>query len=354
MNGNGIEWLIKQMAENQQRWVLEQEVRRSYRDEHPTEFLILKCSDGRLVFAIWTKTLAGILQPLRNIGGRFEMGWLHFQLVLRSWKKYADKKGRHSAVIVTYHFASGSRFQGCAGHRYNDQVAYEFALGLKNDLDRYAEDELKLQSDTRLCPFLVGMDTRKQSLILHGDDDRRPIDLATIKDAREGEVINLLAGHYPKKWKQTRRVILDWVPPVKGNIEHTSEVEGQDSVAQNQDHRESILAVGRGFDNLNQLNTAIIVGPWELPNEVPIITAAQVITQNLERGVIEKPTIWTSAVYRDEGGDKFLAESKTHYLRKFTLETLKKHFPRFASEAQILSTTTNLDDRSLNVAYRSH
>ncbi len=63
--------------------------RRKYRIEHPTEIGALKCMDGRLNLAVITQTPPGIIQPFRNLGGQFCLGWPFFQEVIDEWVNYA-------------------------------------------------------------------------------------------------------------------------------------------------------------------------------------------------------------------------------------------------------------------------
>ena len=45
--------------------------------------------DGRLNLALMTETPPGIVQPFRNIGGKFDLGWPYFGILMREWVDYA-------------------------------------------------------------------------------------------------------------------------------------------------------------------------------------------------------------------------------------------------------------------------
>ena len=74
--------------------------RRLYRAQHPTEILVLKCMDGRLNLSLYTETPPGILQPFRNIGGKFDYGWPFFQELIRDGVNFSVAKGRECLVIT--------------------------------------------------------------------------------------------------------------------------------------------------------------------------------------------------------------------------------------------------------------
>jgi hypothetical protein len=41
--------------------------------------------DGRLNLPVMTQTAVGIIQPFRNLGGKFDLGWPFFQATLETW-----------------------------------------------------------------------------------------------------------------------------------------------------------------------------------------------------------------------------------------------------------------------------
>ena len=70
------EWMIKFNGQQSEKFC--DPGNRSERDlywsQHPTHVIAIKCMDGRLNLPFITKTPVGIVQPYRNIGGRFDMG----------------------------------------------------------------------------------------------------------------------------------------------------------------------------------------------------------------------------------------------------------------------------------------
>jgi hypothetical protein len=51
--------------------------RSSYMAHHPTAIAAFMCMDGRVNVPLVTNTPRGIIQPFRNLGGRFDLGWSH-------------------------------------------------------------------------------------------------------------------------------------------------------------------------------------------------------------------------------------------------------------------------------------
>ena len=73
--------------------------RATHRQAHPTEIAAFKCMDGRLDLARITMTPPGIIQPFRNVGGRFDLGWPFLSGVIDEWVDYtisADETGSSS------------------------------------------------------------------------------------------------------------------------------------------------------------------------------------------------------------------------------------------------------------------
>ncbi len=352
MNGNGIEFLLAETAKNSVQFLAAQESRRRYRQTHDTEISVLKCMDGRLNGSVYTGTPLGILQPFRNLGGRFHLGWPHFRDVIHERKNYADRSRRDSLVLATYHFARGSKHRGCAGFNCNAEAAQNFSLGLKLEFDEVFGDSVT-PDGKRLHTIQVGMETDWESLILHGENGEC-IDLADFagqKQFKQDDVVrSLLVKLYPKILDASPSVIRDLTPLVKNNIWHSAKMRAEDRDLRDLGHREWVLAIGQGFDGLHLPNTALIVGPWEdLTN--PIAKAAGLIVNNLREGMLGdgKVVLWTSGVHNGPGERQRSARLKSLYLKKTALDIIGEDFKELAPRLQVLVTTTDLDTRQLTV-----
>ena len=97
----GIDFLLELNTKHSREYIELASERRRYRGEHPTEIAALKCMDGRLHLPVITKTALGIIQPFRNLGGKFDLGWPFFQSKIDEWVQYSVGRGRHCLVFVT-------------------------------------------------------------------------------------------------------------------------------------------------------------------------------------------------------------------------------------------------------------
>src|SRR5512134_456304 len=73
--------------------------RERYSAKHDTAIIALKCMDGRLNMSLATNTPAGIIQPLRNIGGRFDLGWPYFGELLTEQVQSVVRHGRRVLIL---------------------------------------------------------------------------------------------------------------------------------------------------------------------------------------------------------------------------------------------------------------
>ncbi|MDP1559618.1 MAG: carboxysome shell carbonic anhydrase [Nitrosomonas sp.] len=333
----GIDYLLDLNARHSQAFMDLATERRRYRGEHPTEIAALKCMDGRLHLPVMTQTALGIIQPFRNLGGIFDLGWPFFQAAMNQWVEYSISRGRYCLVFVTYHFARGDTHRGCRGFHYETDAARNAAIKLKEQFDR-------VYGKGAVVSIVCGIETDLDALILHGENDRS-IDLANTKETSQLEVEEMLRLLYSS---MPERVIRDLTPLVRGNIRHIAEIRASNRPIEESEHKEWVLAVGRGFDWLHVINTAFIVGPFDPNLAVAIETAARLLKNNFDEGRIDPSGIvlLTSGVYRDEAGPEFrLAKEKALFLSKFTLDIIQDKVPDLKPHLQILTGRTDLNTR---------
>lgn len=67
----------------------------------------------------------GIMQPYRNLGGRFDLGWPHLCEVLSEHVTSVVREGRRMLMMSSYHFSKGDPHRGCAGFNYDTEAARE-------------------------------------------------------------------------------------------------------------------------------------------------------------------------------------------------------------------------------------
>lgn len=344
-SSNGIDYLLELNTRHAQAFIDLAAERRRYRGEHPTEIAALKCMDGRLHLPVITQTALGIIQPFRNLGGKFDLGWPFFQVIIDQWVQYSISRGRHCLVFVTYHFARGDSHRGCRGFSYDTEAAKAAAIKLRDQF-------IRVYGNTAVVPIVCGIETDLDALILHGEDDRSVVDLAKIKQSSQIELEEMLYSLYPS---MPERIVRDLIPLVRGNIRHIAEIRAANRPVEDAEHKEWVLGVGRGFDWLHLINTAFIVGPFDPNLSVTIETAANLLKGNIDEGRVDPNNIvlMTSAAFRDEGGPEYhLAKEKALFLSKFALNIIKDKVPDLVPHLQILTGFTDLDTRKFEVIER--
>lgn len=341
----GIDYLLDLNDRHSKAFMAAASERRRYRGEHPTEIGALLCMDGRLHLAVMTQTTLGIIQAFRNLGGKFNLGWPFFQTTMDQWIQYSISRGRHCLVFVTYHFARGDTHRGCKGFNYDKDAAEKAASDLKDQFS-------SVYGKGAVIPIVCGIETDLDALILHGEGGQI-VDLATIKeDASSSYIEEMIRDLYPTMPMQ---VIKDFLPLVNGNIKHIDHVRTSNRPIEDYEHKESILAVGRGFDWLYTRNIAFTVGTTDPDFPIAIETAAKLIKDNIDSERVDPNGIvlLTSAVYRDEAGPEYhLAREKALFLSKFSQKIINDKVPDLVPYLQILTGFTDLDTRKFEVIER--
>ncbi len=301
--------------------------REFYREQHPLEIAVFKCMDGRLKFPRITNTPLGIIQPWRNVGGRFNLGWpTGLKGDITQWYNYAKSRQRACLVIVTYHFSRGDRHRGCAGFDYDTDAARLSAYELKKQFDRV------FGSGDGFYTIVAGIDTDFDALVLHGDTLTESLDLATIKNASSERLLPQLRKLFPK---MPSHILHDFTPVAARNIEHVRKIKAENRPVITISHCESIIALGRGFTWLHEPNQAIIIGPYDPELHKPITTAARLLLDNLEKGRIPKEhgvVLISSMPYWETGHYQRGAEEKALWLTDFARAVIKAEVPELAKK----------------------
>ncbi len=324
-----------------------QAARQLYRAEHPTEILVMKCMDGRLNLSLYTETPPGIIQPFRNIGGKFDLGWPFFQEVISDSVNHAIKeRARQCVLISSYHFSKGDHHRGCAGFGYDTEGAKAAALNLQKQFSHVFGG-----ADMRpIYALTIGIETDEEALTFHGKDDHvlQVADLHTSTTSEE--IMRHLIALYPD---MNKKMMSDLLPLIEGNISHISKlrVSGREPI--DLEHREQVIAVGRGFDWLHLPNTALIIGPYshEWPNAVK--TAGTIVLGNISAGRIPKDTgilLLIAALYRGEEGSAGwnLKEEKVRYLLREAEKTIREGVPELVPYLHTLAGVVHADTRKFH------
>ena len=316
---NGIEYLLALNKRHSALFDAMHSERAQYRALHKTEIAFIKCMDGRVHGAVMTRTPLGIIQPWRNLGGMFDIGWFGFAQSIKEWFDYAVNQGHDCLVFATYHFAKGDRERGCRGFHYDIDVARESTKKLKDQFDRVFRRR-------GLYAIQCGIETDEESFVLHGDAGET-VYLSDHDRGTDSELSMMLCRLYPN---MPHGVVKDLLRLVRGNIEHSRVIRAMNRPVIDVEHREWVLAVGRGFDWLHEVNTALIVGPYDPNLDGAIRTAATLIKGNIDEGRIDVPArggvvLLSSAPYRGlTGPARFLAAEKAKFLNAFALEVIRE------------------------------
>ncbi len=315
--------------------------RRQYREIHPTEIAALKCMDGRLNLPFITHTPVGIIQPFRNIGGQFDLGWPFFGELINDWVHYAISRGRNCVILVTYHWSAGEQHRGCKGFAYDTDAARMYTEKLRKQVETVFGT-----AHAVVYPIQVGIETDSDALVLHGVKGQT-LDMATLAKDTNNETLQAhLQQLYPDmQWQ----MLNDLLPLLQGNLAHIAQIHESHRPVTDAEHKEQILAVGRGFDWLHLPNKALIIGPFSYNLAKPIATAAKILLDNLEAGRIPKAegvALLTSGAYRDEAGpEKHLAIEKAKSLRNLAQETITAEVPDLLPYLHTLSGVLNTNTR---------
>jgi hypothetical protein len=338
-----IDWLFRIAAQHAETysgpeaWL----ARQRYLAEHPTAILVLKCMDGRINIPIATKTPKGIIEPFRNLGGMFNLGWPHLGEVLAHNVQQMVRAGRRVLVLITYHFSKGDPKRGCAGFNYDTRAAHAHTL----EISAQVEHTFGLGHGT-VFPLVCGFETDEDALVLHGAGDGT-LDLGALDPADAPHLAQSLATLFPDMPAQVRA---DLLPLLLGNLEHIAEVR-RTSRELNIEHREWIICVGRGFDFLHMPNLALIIGPYSPDLADPIHKAAGIIESNMAAGRIPDDgfLLLASAPYEEIGVDRARAQLKARFLSRFAAEEIERQNARLASKMHVRTAVLDWGSRRLEM-----
>lgn len=310
--------------------------RNRYLAEHPTAITVLKCMDGRINIPVATSTPTGIIQPFRNLGGRFDLGWPHLGETLAHNVEGVVSQGRRVMVLITYHYSKGDPHRGCAGFNYDTGAARAHTFDIKAQVE-----EVFGHGHGTVYPVVCGFETDEDALILHGSTGAT-LDVSTLTNADTPTLPARLADLFPDMPEQMRR---DLLPLVEGNIAHIHQVK-QLNRQLDIEHREWMICVGRGFDWLHMPNLALIIGPYSPDLADPIRKAAGIIQNNMKAGRIPDDgfLLLASVPYTDIGVDRARAELKSRFMSRFAAEVIQAEFPELAKKMH--RRTAVLDWRS--------
>ena len=311
--------------------------RERYLAQHPTAIAVMKCMDGRINIPVATRTPPGIIQPFRNLGGMFDMGWPHLGEVLAQYVQRMMKSGRRVLILITYHFSRGDVNRGCSGFGCDREAAIAHTRQIQGQMEAIfgvAHDSV--------YPLICGFETDEDALLLHSSDGRI-LDLSgDIAMDKLGAELTLRFYDMPHEMRS------DLLPLLAGNLSHIQRLR-QERRALIVEHREWMICLGRGFDFLHTPNLALIIGPYSPNLADPIRKAAAIIENNMAEGRIPKDgfLLFASVPYDEVGVDRARAVMKSHFLSKFAAEVIEREFPDLAGK--MIRRTAVLDWNSRRI-----
>ncbi|MDH3513356.1 MAG: hypothetical protein OEM83_00610, partial [Gammaproteobacteria bacterium] len=160
-----IEWLMEHAKRHSESFSSSEAslARQRYLAQHTSAVAALKCMDGRINLAVATHTPLGIIQPFRNLGGMFDLGWPHLGEVLANYVHDQVVTGRRVLLLITYHYSKGDRMRGCAGFNFDTDAARAHTYAIK----RQVEHVFGAGHGT-VYPIVCGFETDEDALVLHG------------------------------------------------------------------------------------------------------------------------------------------------------------------------------------------
>lgn len=317
---------------------------KQYLARHTTLIVVLKCMDGRIHIPCATQTPLGIILPIRNLGGMFDLGWPHLGEVVFNAVNEAVSGGKKVLFLITYHFSKGSRARGCAGFGFDRDAAFRHTREIRRQIEQIFGD-----AHQTVYPMVCGFETDEDALIFHGEGDRT-LNMAALKETGQDELRQAMRALCPD---MPERIVNDLLPLMEGNVRHIAEVRREQRQL-NIDHQEWMLCIGRGFDFLHIPNVALIVGPYSPDLSKPIALAAKIIKGNMEAGRIRDDGFFllASSPYREVGVDRARAVLKARFLADFACQVIEHVHPDLHRKMICNTAVLNWQTRALEIMDR--
>jgi hypothetical protein len=280
---------------------------------------------------------------VRNIGGKFDLGWNALQHRLAGVVEYSIGKGRMNLVLATYHYAKGDSHRGCRGHAYDADAARANARDLVNQID-----EIFGQGREQVDAIMVGVETDDESLVFHDRAGDRAVSMTEFGSDDERDFRRLIGELYPD---MRAPVAEDLLPLVRGSVLHLRKLSRTKRTPVQIEHTERILAIGDGFDWLHRPNYALIINDFDPQMDDAIAAGAKIIEENAKAGRIPRggALLFACAPYARQGHFKAQAIRRARYLTQLGQETLKKHHPHLTKTFRPLTGVVDLHTRELEI-----
>lgn len=325
----------------------------AYKAQHPTQIIVFKCSDGRLLVSRFAQMPLGFLETFRNLGGKFNWGWnalkKSFKALVRDGyidflecvkaqsideqlrllvnrQNFLDslQLPKHELLgqaefstlaIVTYHYSEGDNAsRGCKASEFNIEESIKDAKGFRMNIQKAHEGSLH-----KVFAILFGLETDEDCFVLHGENGQKRNLGEYSEKVTDAELFKLIWELYPSMPLQMK---LDLLPVLRGNINHVAEIRRSARPIEEMTHGEWILGIceSRPAQSITVPNTAVLVGLLNPVLSKVIKIGLDVIKPNAEKGFL----LLTAACY---GGDETItsARQESKYYSRLGIEIASRY-----------------------------
>lgn len=301
--------------------------RKEYQRLHKTPVMVNKCMDGRVNVSPMTdgEVPMGIISPYRNMGGKFVIGSPSYAHFVRNFYEHVEEKMEHHGapgglLLVTYHFSAGDHHRGCKGFGYDTDAARAYTRQLKLGYEEVYGSQHRV-----VHPIHMGIETDHEAFIFHGEENGDLLDMSAALDLSPQELQTKIRSLYPT---MREGVLADLMPFVIGNQRHVRKVIQSHKVPDQLEHKENIIAVGRGFDWLHIINKALIVGPFSIDWLAEVVVASNIVLDNIKAGRVKPEdgvVLLVSAPHREPGVDEAVARKKAIEMATASWKVITTH-----------------------------
>ena len=262
----------------------------------PRHIWVMKCMDGRINIPIATQTPKGIIQPFRNLGGMFRLGWPHLgETLVNDMAAVINPGGRRWSWSRTTipKATSGAAVPGSI-----TAPRMPWPTPLKSG-PRWGC--CSVPSTTR-CIRWCGFETDEEALVIHGRHLGATLSMADLSEVDLDSLPQRLMALLPDMPTQMRH---DLLPLLAGNLRHIARLR-QMVRTLDIEHREWMLCGGAGLTGCmcptSPSSSALTAPIWLTPSARRRASSAPTCGQAAFRTT--GSLVMSSVPYEDIGVDR--------------------------------------------------
>lgn len=321
--------------------------RKKLREEHPTVLAAGKCMDGRVNLALAAGYPLGVITPYRSLGGGFTLDQPFYAAQLKALVERARAEGRQVAYLSAYHYSSTQPALGCKGFSFDTGKARAHIERLAGQISSIWAPHCQAMA--------VGLETDREELVFHGKHDIRS---SQFFDRAGNADLDYIATELRRAFPaMSRQMAFDLAALLHGNVLRTRELTERPKPPIDLDHRERIMAVGRGFDYLTYVlpNGVIVVNDYMGMIEA-IGKQAGILLENLQRNPQASGLLMVCIPFDDpDSPDYRLAKIASEELYGRVLGLLRGTHPELLDLQQVkhLVVVKHTRTKQIEVLHRS-